>query len=35
MNMLEKAVYQQRRANMNVVQDVYFALQEAALRKAN
>jgi hypothetical protein len=31
MNMLEKGVYQQRRVNMNAVQGVYFALQEAAL----
>jgi hypothetical protein len=31
MNMLEKAVYQQRRANMSAVQGVYVALQEAAL----
>jgi hypothetical protein len=35
MNMTEKAVYQQRQVNMTAMQDVYFALQEAALGKAN
>jgi hypothetical protein len=34
MNMLEKAVYQQRQANMSAVQSVYLALQEVALTGA-
>jgi hypothetical protein len=31
MNMQEKAIYQQRQTNMTAVQEVYYALQEAAL----
>jgi hypothetical protein len=32
LSMTEKAVYQQQRANMGAVQDVYLALQQTALR---
>jgi hypothetical protein len=31
LNMLEKAVYQQRQTNISAVQDVYFELQQTAL----